>query len=270
MVEVGLLVIATVARNLSPAVTEEGVLLVPIRRLAVREEDDVLLGAIPRGEPVGCRKAGLPVGAAIGPKAVDATAKLALVAGVANDSLGILVEGNNGHAHVVTVLHHGVHQVVCRGLGVIQSGLPGSGVLVLVHPEVHAAGGVHDQDDVGLLGYGLALGALAARDVQGQRVGPVVVARDGLAVLRGGQVNGLGRARRRKPNAQCQRDGGDYAGSLDKEAPPPRDVSYLARHGSSFIPRGINPTGVQLHRVYEGKACFLNNILWGGGLKSMR
>ena len=146
VVEVGLLVIATVARNLSPAVTEEGVLLVPIRRLAVREEDDVLLGAIPRGEPVGCRKAGLPVGAAIGPKAVDTTAKLALVAGVANDSLGILVEGNNGHAHVVTILHHGVHQVVCRGLGVIQSGLPGSGVLVLVHPEVHAAGGVHDQD----------------------------------------------------------------------------------------------------------------------------
>ena len=228
MVEVLLIVIATVARNLSPAETEEGALLVPIRRLAVREEDDVLLGAIPRGEPVGCRKAGLPVGAVIGPKAVDATAQLALVAGVANDSLGVLVEGNNGNADVIAaVLHHGVHQVVCRGLGVIQSGLPGSGVLVLVHPEVHAAGGVHDQDDVGLLGHGLALGALAARDVQGQRVGPVVVARDGLAVLRGGQVNGLGRARRRKPNAQCQRDGGGYAGSLGKEAPPPLSRRFL-------------------------------------------
>ena len=262
MVEVLLIVIATVARNLSPADTEEGALLVPIRRLAVREEDDVLLGAIPRGEPVGCRKAGLPVGAAIGPKAVDATAQLALVAGVANDSLGVLVEGNNGNADVIAaVLHHGVHQVVCRGLGVIQSGLPGSGVLVLVHPEVHAAGCVHDQDDVGLLGHGLALGTLAARDVQGQRVGPVVITRDGLAVLRGGQVNGLGRARRRNPNAQCQRDGGGYAGSLGKEAPPSPDVSYLARHGSSFIPRGINPTGVQLHRVYERKACFLNSIL---------
>ena len=266
VIEVGLLVVPAGAGNHSLRVpAEEPVLhgLVPIRRLAIREEDDVLLGAVPCGKTVGRRKAGLPVGAVVGTKGIDAAAQLALVAGVANYGLGVIAEGNNGNADVVvTVLHHGVHQVVCRGLGVIQSGLPGSGVLVLVHPEVHAAGGVHDQDDVGLLGHGLALGALAARDVQGQRVGPVVITRDGLAVLRGGQVNGLGRARRRNPNAQCQRDGGGYAGSLGKEAPPSSpDVSYLARHGSSFIPRGINPTGVQLHRVYERKACFLNSIL---------
>ena len=260
MVEVGLLVVPAGASNHSLRVpAEEPVLhgLVPIRRLAIREEDDVLLGAVPCGKTVGRRKAGLPVGAVVGTKGIDAAAQLALVAGVANYGLGVIAEGNNGNADVVvTVLHHGVHQVVCRGLGVIQSGLPGSGVLVLVHPEVHAAGGVHYQDDVGLLGHGLALGALAARDVQGQRVGPVAVARDGLAVLRGGQVNGLGRARRRKPNAQCQRDGGDYAGSLDKEAPPPETfLTLLVMAAPSFL-GGQTPQVCSYIECMKGKLVF--------------
>lgn len=55
-------------------------------------------------------------------------------------------------------------------------------------------------------------------------------------MLRGGQINGLGRARRRKANAQCQRDGGGYAGSLGKEAPPPQTfLTLLVMAVPSFL-----------------------------------
>ena len=204
-----------------------------VRRVAVGEEHDVLLGTL-AATRLGVREleATLPVRALVplGSRR-DGVGDNARVACEACSNLGVRAKRHNGDLDLFVGVLAG-EQLVRKGLNGIVGGLHTALAAPTAHLVVHARRHVHDEHDVHRLG-GRGLLRVAG-DGQREVVGSVPVVLDGLVVLGHAVNDAAPRVRerdRRHGNAKRKQRGSGYA----KQSPGPgtRGPFPLPHDGSS-------------------------------------